>query len=71
MDLLGQYVYYSEKLYINEKIIFNQYNKICDIAEHNAVGCSLNALQDAYEIQPNERDPRYVEMRIWEAMNGE
>ncbi|MFK0410648.1 hypothetical protein ACISNR_08790 [Campylobacter jejuni] len=64
MDALGRYVFYSEKAYINEKIIFDKFSRICDPSENYLVGCNIGAIQDAYEIQPNERDPRYVETLI-------
>ncbi|ARJ55804.1 hypothetical protein [Campylobacter cuniculorum] len=63
-DALGRYVFYSEKAYINEKIIFDKFSRICDSGENYLVGCNIGAIQDAYEIQPNERDPRYVETLI-------
>ncbi|WP_337195709.1 hypothetical protein [Campylobacter sp. B0100352/1] len=64
MDALGRYIFYSEKAYINEKIIFDKFNRICDPSENYLVGCNIGSTQDAYEIQPNERDPRYVETFI-------
>ncbi|MCW1360452.1 hypothetical protein OLQ22_04780 [Campylobacter jejuni] len=64
MDALGRYVFYSEKAYINEKIIFDKFSRICIPSENYLVGCNIGATQDAYEIQPNERDPRYVETFI-------
>ena len=64
IDALGNYVFYSKKIYINEKIIFNKFTKVCDSSENYLVGCSIGSTQNTCEIQPNERDPRYVETFI-------
>ncbi|MDO4672291.1 MAG: hypothetical protein Q4A76_05225, partial [Porphyromonadaceae bacterium] len=64
MDALGSYVFYSKRAYINEKIIFDGFNKFCNANENYFVGCNIGNIQNAYEFQPNERDPRYVETFI-------
>ncbi|RDU63468.1 hypothetical protein CQA53_08605, partial [Helicobacter didelphidarum] len=61
---LKAYVYFSNKFYINYPIIFDSFYKICDNADEKNVGCLIGSQQDAYEIQPNERDPRYIETQI-------
>ncbi|WP_270977710.1 hypothetical protein [Campylobacter helveticus] len=64
MDALSSYVFYSRKTYIDEWVIFNGFHKFCDCSQKNLVDCIINRNQNAYEIQPNERDPRYVETFI-------
>ncbi|WP_222705874.1 hypothetical protein, partial [Campylobacter helveticus] len=64
MDALSSYVFYSRKTYIDERVIFNGFHKFCDCSQKNLVDCIINRNQNAYEIQPNERDPRYVETFI-------
>ena len=50
----------------NMQKLFQAYKKLCDKANEMAVYCSTieGCYQDAYEIQPNERDPRYVAAQI-------
>ncbi|WP_270975999.1 hypothetical protein [Campylobacter helveticus] len=64
MDALSSYVFYSRKTYIDEWVIFNGFHKFCDCSQKNLVDCIINRNQNAYEIQPNERDLRYVETFI-------
>ena len=66
-SVLKQYIYWSLRFYINTSIhpvIFDKFNKSCVSSDINNVGCIPNNNQNAYEIQPNERDPRYVANQI-------
>ncbi|MGX2973131.1 hypothetical protein [Helicobacter sp. T3_23-1059] len=62
---LLKYLAYSFNFYISGNYqITNAYKKLCDNNESNKVNCYVGEdndnYQNAYEIQPNERDPRYV-----------
>ncbi|TQR53508.1 hypothetical protein [Campylobacter troglodytis] len=64
-SILKKYLHYSKYFYINTApTIFDGFYKSCKVDEAVKVGCTVNTKQNAYEIQPSERDPRYVEMQI-------
>ncbi|TQR60447.1 SprT family zinc-dependent metalloprotease [Campylobacter troglodytis] len=62
---LLNYLAYSFNFYISgDYIITKAYKKLCNKNESNKVNCYLgqnnDIYQSTYEIQPNERDPRYM-----------
>ena len=64
---IKRYIHCSNYFYINTSIhttIFDKFYKNCIYDDANNVGCILNNNQNAYQIQPNERDPRYVAHQI-------
>ena len=65
-DSLLKYLAISESFYIYDGYVFDSFYKICYKYDSKSVGCKKNNEQDIYEIQPNERDPRYVATQIIE-----
>ena len=66
---LLNYLAYSFNFYISgDYQITKAYKKLCDNNESNKVNCYVgknnDEYQNTYEIQPNERDPRYVATQI-------
>ena len=62
---LKRYIYWSDKLYIKSDIKeFAGFYKTCDSLDSSKVGCVVDDIQNAYEIQPSERDARFVETQI-------
>ena len=67
LSILKQYMYWSNQFYISGKDadnLFKDFSKQCDVIDFANVGCVINNNQNAYQIQPNERDPRYVATQI-------
>ena len=66
ISVLKRYIYCSNYFYINTShhVIFDKFFKKCFNNDLDNVGCMPNNYQNAYEIQPNERDPRYVAHQI-------
>ena len=67
LSVLKQYMYWSNQFYISSIYtddLFKDFSKQCDVMDSANVGCVINNNQNAYEIQPNERDPRYVATQI-------
>ncbi|MGX2972978.1 hypothetical protein, partial [Helicobacter sp. T3_23-1059] len=63
------YLGVSANYYIDDNVnaktnIFRSFYKICYKYDAKSVGCEKNNEQEIYEIQPNERDPRYVATKI-------
>ncbi|MGX3045788.1 hypothetical protein, partial [Helicobacter sp. T3_23-1056] len=71
---LLKYLAYSFNFYISGNYqIMNAYKKLCDDNESNKVNCYVGQdndnYQNIYEIQPNERDPRYVANKVIENLD--
>ena len=69
LSVLKQYLYQSDQLYIESAVvkgtnIFKKFTKRCLNNDADNVDCIPDDNQNAYEIQPNERDPRYVAYQI-------
>ena len=67
LSILKQYMHWSNQFYISSIYtddLFKDFSKQCDVMDSANVGCVINNNQNAYEIQPNERDPRYVATQI-------
>ncbi|MGX2973205.1 hypothetical protein, partial [Helicobacter sp. T3_23-1059] len=68
-DGLSKYVLNSYAIYFdnNDKLldsIFKMFIKKCNADDKNMVNCDNRKEQNIYELQPNERDPRYVATQI-------
>ncbi|WP_161976979.1 hypothetical protein, partial [Helicobacter saguini] len=82
-SILQDYIWYSLYLYIppnDNEGIFKEFYKICSDKEsqnilYNSnndsknVGCILSAIESIYELQPSERDARYIAMQIMNELN--
>ncbi|MWV62251.1 hypothetical protein DCO58_05215 [Helicobacter saguini] len=69
--ILQSYLWHSSFFYISmdtriENTIFGEIYKQCgkNNKDANNVNCKIGNYQNVYEIQPNERDPRYVAAHI-------
>ena len=63
-SMLKKYLYWNLRLYIENYYFFKGFYKLCDSLDSSNVGCIINEKQNAYEIQPSERDARFVATKI-------
>ena len=68
-ESLHTYLAISDRIYIynetnEEEQMFSVYAKDCGDNDGKRIGCHKDEKQDIYEIQPSERDARYVATQI-------